>query len=82
MTAVTPAITKFSSTTKVSKVQPISTSTGDLSVISVEDDWHQILVEMDRTTCIGNLFVQNRGLRLGQPYVGWNIRSFHCFHLA
>jgi hypothetical protein len=38
MTAVTPAITKFSSTTKVSKVQPISTSTGDLSVISVEDD--------------------------------------------
>lgn len=37
---------------------------------------------MDRTTCIGNLFGQNRGLRLGQPYVGWNIRSFHFFHSA
>jgi hypothetical protein len=38
MTAGTPAITKFSSMTKVSEVQPISTSTGDLSVISVEDE--------------------------------------------
>jgi hypothetical protein len=38
MTSGTPAITKFSSMTNVSKVQSFSNSTGDFSVVSVQAD--------------------------------------------